>query len=229
MARNPATRDEWLLMYRQGLEAEDIARICHTLPHTAAAYLRSQVENDPGLFDRRLGNCLEPSLPVFRPEDATRGWDGNLLTLSRFVGDQQRLPRRSADTSNTAGALEVFLYHWVRAQREASSAGRLTGRQERQLEAIPRWTVLGRDQINDRHWAGRLRACTAFLEQQSRLPSYRAGTTDHERTLGAWLSRQQARRHRGVLTATRAEALDQLLEVAREQGVGRVASRSMAR
>lgn len=66
MVRNPETKDEWLLMYRQGLEAEDIARICHTLPRTADAFLREQVELDPGFFVRRLGNCLDPATELGR-------------------------------------------------------------------------------------------------------------------------------------------------------------------
>lgn len=207
MSRNTARRGEWRLMYAQGLEPADIARICHTLPHHAEAYLREQVQRDPNLFDRRLCRCLEPALPVFRHKDATRGWDGNRLSLARFIQSRGRFPRRSADTSTTAGALEVFLYHWVRAQRAASAGGRLTGRQERRLEAIPRWTVLGRDQINTRHWDERLRACAEFVEAHGHLPRYRNGKTTLERALGTWLSRQQSKRRRGTLSEARADAL----------------------
>ncbi|MDN5878978.1 MAG: helicase associated domain-containing protein [Micrococcaceae bacterium] len=211
MTRDPARRGEWLLMYTQGLDAADIARICHTLPHHAEAYLREQVERDPNLFDRRLSRCLQPSLPVFRHEDATRGWDGNRLSLARFIQSRGRFPRRSADTATTAGALEVFLYHWVRAQRAASAGGRLTGRQERRLEAIDRWTVLGHDHINTRHWNERLQACADFVEAHGHLPRYRNGKTTLERSLGTWLSRQQSRRRRGVIPGVRAEALGNLV------------------
>lgn len=193
------------------------------------AFIREQVTRDPGLFDQRLCRCLEPSLPVFRPEDASRGWEGNLLSFSRFVQTHGRFPRRAADTSNTAGALEVFLYHWARAQRAESAVGRLAARKERGLEDIPGWVVLGRDQINASYWDERLLACTAFLEKNRRLPSYRAGTTDLERTLGAWLSRQRARLHRGVLPAARAEALDQLLKAAQARATRDVASRPLSR
>ncbi len=85
MTRDPARRIEWLLMYRQGLEAADIARICHTLPRTAEAFIHEQLANDPPLIGRRRCRCLEPSLLVFRDEDATGGWDGNALSLTRFV------------------------------------------------------------------------------------------------------------------------------------------------
>ncbi len=207
MTRDPARRAEWLLMYRQGLEAEDVARICHTSPHVAAAFLAEQVTADPGLFDRRLCRCLQPSLPVFRDEDAVDGWDGNRLSLFRFVQSRGRFPRRSAGTSTTSGALEVFLYHWVRAQHAAAAAGRLTTRQERRLEAIPRWTVLGHDQLNAKHWNERLQACAAFVEAHKRLPRYRNGKTGLERALGAWLSRQQSKRRRGTLSEARADAL----------------------
>lgn len=211
MTRDPARRAEWLLMYAQGLDAGDIARICHTLPHHAEAYLREQVERDPDLFDRRLCRCLEPALPMFRHEDAIAGWGGNRLSLARFIQSRGRFPRRSANTATTAGALEVFLYHWVRAQRAASAEGRLTAKQERQLEAIDRWTVLGRDQINTRHWNERLRACAEFVEAHGHLPRYRNGKTTLERSLGTWLSRQQSRRRRGVIPGVRAEALGNLV------------------
>jgi Helicase associated domain. len=211
MTRDPARRAEWLLMYLQGLDAGDIARICYTLPHLVQDYLDGQVHRDPSIFDRRLGRCLEPSLPVYRDKDATRGWEGNRLSLARFINSHGKFPRRSADTTTTAGALEVFLYRWVRAQRAASAAGGLTSQQERQLEALPRWTVLGRDQLNARHWENRLEACSAFIEANGRLPRYRGGTTERERSLGAWLSRQQARRHRGAMPMSRAEALGNLL------------------
>lgn len=217
MTRDPARRSEWLLMYRQGLDAADIARICHTLPHLVQDYLHDRVQRDPSIFDRRLGRCLEPSLPVFRDEDATRGWEGNRLSLARFIDSHCRFPRRSANTTTTGGALEVFLYHWVRAQRSASAAGRLTARQERQerqLETLPRWTVLGRDQLNARYWDDRATACRAFIAEHTRIPSYRAGTTDHERSLGAWLSRQRARSRRGMLPAARTAALEELLALA---------------
>lgn len=211
MTRDPARRSEWLLMYRQGLDAADIARICHTLPHLVQDYLHDRVQRDPSIFDRRLGRCLEPSLPAFQETDATRGWEGNLLSLTRFINSRGRFPRRSANTTTTGGALEVFLYHWVRAQHAASAAGRLTARRERQLEAVPRWTVLGRDQLNARYWDERLTACKAFIEEHARIPSYRGGTTDHERSLGAWLSRQRARSRRGMLPTPRTTALEELL------------------
>ncbi|MDN6301405.1 MAG: helicase associated domain-containing protein [Micrococcaceae bacterium] len=207
MSRNTARRGEWLLMYAQGLEPADIARICHTLPRTAAAYIAEQVAADPTLFDRRLCRCLEPSLPVFRNEDATRGWDGNASSQARFVESRGRLPRRSADTTMTAGALEVFLYHWVRAQRSASVDGKLNSRRERRLEAIPGWVVLGREQLHARHWDERLAACIAFHDTHGRPPSYKYGTTTLERTLGSWLARQRTRANRGTLPATRATAL----------------------
>lgn len=211
MTRDPARRAEWLLMHLKGLDAGDIARICHTLPHLVQDYLDDRVQRDPSIFDRRLSRCLEPSLPVYREADATRGWEGNRLSLARFIDSHGRFPRRSADTTTTAGALEVFLYHWVRAQRAASAAGRLTARQERQLEAVPRWTVLGRDQLNARYWDERATACKAFIEEHERIPSYRGGTTGHERSLGAWLSRQRARSRRGMLPTTRVAALEDLL------------------
>lgn len=214
MTRDPARRAEWLLMYRKGLDAGDIARICHTLPQLAEEYLREQVQRDPSIFEARLGRCLEPSLPVYRDEDATKGWEGNRLSLARFIDSHGRFPRRSADSSTTGGALEVFLYHWAKAQRAASAAGRLTARQERQerqLEALPRWTVLGRDQLNARYWDERLTACEAFIGKRGRAPAYRGGTTEHERSLGVWLSRQRARDHRGMLPTSRATALEELL------------------
>ncbi|WP_417235491.1 helicase associated domain-containing protein [Arthrobacter sp.] len=108
-------------------------------------------------------------------------------------------------------ALEVFLYHWVRAQRCRSAAGQLTARQERRLEAIPRWTVLGRDQLHTRHWDERFAASRTFVAEYGHLPRYKRGTTDRERTLGTWLSRQRARHRRGLLPAGRAAALDGLL------------------
>ncbi|WP_417221251.1 helicase associated domain-containing protein [Arthrobacter sp.] len=211
MTRDPARRAEWLLMYRHGLDAGDIARTCHTLPHLVREYLCQQVQRDPSIFGKRLGRCGEPSLPVYRDEDAKRGWEGNRLSLARFIESHGRYPRRSADTSTTSGALEVFLYHWARAQRGESAAGRLTARQERQLEALPRWTVLGRDQLNARHWDRRLSACEAFIGKHGRIPAYRGGTTEHERGLGAWLSRQRARGRRGLLPTARTAALEQLI------------------
>lgn len=211
MTRSRASREEWLLLYSKGLDVKDVARICHTLPQTAEAYIRDQLARDPSLFDRRLVRCLEPSLPVFRDGDASRGWDGNLLSLSRFIAANGRFPRRSADTTTVAGALEVFLYHWVRAQRGRSAAGQLTTRQERRLEAIPRWTVLGRDQLHTRYWDERFTACHAFVAERGHLPRYRRGTTDRERSLGTWLGRQRARHRRGLLPAARAAALDGLL------------------
>lgn len=211
MARDPASKAEWLLLYQRGLEPEDIARICRTLPRTAEAFIQGQLEQDPNLFDTRFCRCLEPSLPVFRAEDTTRGWDGNRLTLARFVQANGRYPRRAADTTTVSGALEVFLYHWARAQRSESAAGRLTARQERQLESIPRWTVLGRDQLNDRRWDERIMACRAFTEREGRLPAYRGGSTEHERSLGAWLSRQRSRARRGALPMARTKALEGLL------------------
>lgn len=214
MARNPASRAEWLLLYQRGLEPDDIARICRTLPRTAAAFIRDRLDSDPTLFDKRLGRCLEPSLPVFRAEDTARGWDGNRLSLARFVQAHGRFPRSAADTTTVSGALEVFLYHWMRAQRSASAAGHLTARQERQLESLPRWTVLGRDQLNARHWDQRFNACRAFIEEQGRLPVYRGGSTDRERSLGAWLGRQRSRARRGALPMARAKALDDLLALA---------------
>lgn len=211
MTRNHASREEWLLLYSRGLDFQDIARICRTLPTTAEAYIRDQLARDPSLFDKRLGRCWEPSLPVFRDEDASRGWDGNLLSLARFVEAHGRFPRRSAATTTVSGALEVFLYLWVRAQRGRSAAGQLTVRQERRLEAIPRWTVLGRDQLHTRHWDERFSACRTFVAEYGYLPRYKRGTTDRERTLGTWLSRQRARHRRGLLPAERAAALDGLL------------------
>ncbi|MGP5071072.1 helicase associated domain-containing protein [Arthrobacter rhombi] len=211
MTRDTARRGEWLLMYTQGLEPAEIARICHTLPRTAAAYITDQVAADPSLLDRRLCRCLEPSMPVFRDEDATRGWEGNALSLARFVEKHGRLPRRSADTTETAGALEVFLYHWVRAQRAASADGLLPSRRERRLEAIPGWVILGREQLHAKHWDERLAACIAFHAAHGRAPSYKYGTTTFERTLGSWLARQRTRRHRGTLPAARATALESAL------------------
>lgn len=211
MTRSRASREEWLLLYSRGLDVQDIARICHTLPTTAEAYIRDQLARDPSLFDTRLCRCLEPSLPVFRDEDASMWWEGNLLSLARFVEAQGRFPRRAADTTMVAGALEVFLYHWVRAQRGRSAVGELTARQERQLEGIPRWTVLGRDQLHTKHWDERLTACRVFVAERRHLPRYRRGTTDRERSLGTWLGRQRARHRRGLLPAARAAALDDLL------------------
>lgn len=200
-----------MLLYRRGLEPTDIARICHTLPRTAESFIREQLERDPTLFDTRLSPCREPSLPVFRNEDAMQGWEGNRLSLSVFVETRGRFPRRSADTTTVSGALEVFLYHWARAQRSQSAAGGLTALQESQLESIPRWTILGRDQLNAKHWDERLAACRVFIEKHGRLPAYRSGTTDHERSLGSWLSRQRSRERRGVLPMARANALDGLV------------------
>lgn len=207
MTPDPARRGEWLLMYAQGLEPAEIARICHTLPRTADAYIADQVAADPGLQDRRLCRCLEPSLPVFRPQDATRGWESNALSLARFVEKQGRLPRCSADTTTTAGALEVFLYHWARAQRSASADGKLNSRRERKLESIPGWVVLGREQLHAKHWDERLSACIAFHDTHGHPPSYMYGTTTLERSLGAWLARQRTRAHRGTLPAARVTAL----------------------
>lgn len=214
MARDPASRAEWLLLYRRGLEPDDIARICHTLSRTAEAFIRDQLDRDSSLFDTRLCRCLEPSLPVFRAEDISRGWDGNRISLARFIQANGRYPRRSADTTTVSGALEVFLYLWVRAQRAESAAGHLTARQERQLESLPRWTVLGRDQMNARHWDECSTACRAFIDREGRLPVYRGGSTDRERSLGAWLSRQRSRARCGALPMARAKALDDLLALA---------------
>lgn len=209
-----------MLLYRRGLEPPDIARICHTLPRTAESFIRGQLKRDPTLFDTRLSRCREPSLPVFRNEDALQGWEGNRLSLSVFVQTRGRFPRRSADTTTTSGALEVFLYHWTRAQRRQSAAGGLTARQERQLESIPRWTILGRDQLNAKLWDERLAACRVFMEIYGRLPACRDGTTDHERSLGSWLSRQRSRGCRGVLPMARADALDGLLSKSSKKPFG---------
>ncbi|MGP5397656.1 helicase associated domain-containing protein [Arthrobacter rhombi] len=211
MTRDKARRGEWLLMYTQGLEPAEIARICHTLPRTATAYITDQVAADPSLLDRRLCRCLEPSMPVFRDADATRGWEGNALSLDRFVEEHGRLPRRSADTTETAGALEVFLYHWVRAQRAASAEGLLPSRRERRLEEIPGWVVLGREQLHAKHWDERLAACIAFHDEHDRIPSFKYGTSTLERSLGSWLARQRTRARRGTLPAARASALQPLL------------------
>ncbi|MGP5220591.1 helicase associated domain-containing protein [Arthrobacter rhombi] len=211
MTRDKARRGEWLLMYTQGLEPAEIARICHTLPHTATAHITEQVAADPSLLDRRLCRCLEPSMPVFREADATRGWEGNALSLTRFVERHGRLPRRSADTTETAGALEVFLYHWVRAQRAASAEGLLPSRRERRLEEIAGWVVLGREQLHAKHWDERLAACIAFHDEHDRIPSFKYGTSTLERSLGSWLARQRTRARRGTLPAARARALQPLL------------------
>lgn len=107
----------------------------------------------------------------------------------------------------TSGALEVFLYHWHRAQRRESDQGNLRAAREKAMEEIPGWVVLGRDQIHAKHWNMRMRDCIDFITEHGRIPRYRDGTTERGRSLGSWFSRQTSKQQRGTLPASRAAVL----------------------
>lgn len=195
------------MMYRKGLEPEQIARLCHTTPATVRRYLDAAMEADPLLWEKRLKPHAEPSLP--RHVRGTSGaewrrWHG---MLAGFVQGHGRLPAL-ADGATAAGALELALHLWLREQRAAHRRGRLNLTQLTHMARIPGWRRPPEHSKEAVRWNGRLAQCAAFLQEHGTLPNPSKPATDHELVLGRWLALQRRKKQGGLIDPLRARQLD---------------------
>lgn len=130
-------------------------------------------------------------------------WARQLINLDAFVNRRGRLPRENNRLDpHQIDATEQRLVNWVRGQRKANAAGRLTEYQQQRLLCIPGFSF---NPIEDR-WASRLAAYRRFLSRHHRAPMIRSSHGE-ERKLAAWAAKQRMHYRRGTLSEPRVDAL----------------------
>ncbi|MHA7261913.1 helicase associated domain-containing protein [Arthrobacter sp. TMN-37] len=191
-----ASKQEWLLMYKQGVPPERVSDVCRVSRQTVRRYIRSAEKRDPTLFDRRLVRHDEPRLPKQYPRPT---WDGQFKALERFVGAEGRFPSQLGPT-----VAERRLRSWLYRQRRALHAGTLPMGQVSRLDGLGQWRGISR---HPNQWEQRLNELAQFVDRQGRWPRLRSLTGSKEHTLAIWLMTQRHHEKRGALSPYRGSQL----------------------
>jgi hypothetical protein len=187
-ARAPRLKyPEWVLFYRQGVSAEQIARLTGRPVAQVRNYLTRIARQHPNLVAGRLYLHDRPLPPPAGWVDRDRGWKRRLGELTRFMAEHGRRPQLGGDEAG-----EGQTAHWLTMQRSAYKTGRLPGHRARWLdEALPAWQTDTRTLHNDAAWRLHLAAVVAFRAEHGRWP--KRGGAGGEHKLGRWLALQRHR------------------------------------
>jgi Helicase associated domain len=168
LAESFASREEWALMYRQGLRPEQIAELCSVPVHQVRRSIGQRKRIDPLLETAHLNNAPEPP----PPSPVTPSWLARLGEFKAFLAEEGRLPRQQA-----GDAREKSLGSWLRLQRTAHAKGKLDDQQVEALNEAGEWQVSARAQADEARWQTRLEQLSGFVEATGRCPHSVIATT----------------------------------------------------
>lgn len=123
----------------------------------------------------------------------------------------QRHAGQGLGTKDDHGKEESSLGRWLEKQRAVAVKGDLPADKRRALDEAGNWLAPPRAQLDLRRWDIRLEELAAFVEAESRFPSYRYAESDTERVLGNWLHGQRQQVSRGKLSAGQLQSLQEMV------------------
>jgi hypothetical protein len=200
MADSFASREEWALMYRQGLRPAQIAELCSVPAQQVRRSIGQRKRIDPLLEAAHLNNAPKPP----PPSKLTAAWLARLAEFTAFLGEEGRLPRQQA-----GDAREKSLGAWLRLQRTAHGQGKLDDRQIEALNEAGEWQISARAQADEARWQARLKQLGEFAAANGRMPSFRNRDDETERRLGTWLHVQRQKAVNGKLPEKHRQQLDE--------------------
>jgi hypothetical protein len=179
------SREEWVLMYRNGLTQAQIAVLCNMPREFINRSIGAHKRGDPSLEVDHVANRPEPSQSTTPPLPSPQ-WLAYCDELVRFLSEHGRPPRL-----NISDVAELSLARWVGRQRTAARNGSLDPSWRRALDRAGNWQESARTQRDDARWRARLDLLSEFKSNEGRWPSYRHYANESERILGTWLHQQR--------------------------------------
>jgi len=153
------------------------------------------------------GSLTEPraaaleSLPGWRWNLQTAGWNDYLARVKMWVTEHGRLPKQGS-----ADVLEASLAIWMKHQRQAQSNGSLTNARVVALETWSDWTWVPRED----QWQASLSALQLWLSEHEHEMPQRNSENHAEAALATWADHQRSARQKGMLAEERSLALEHL-------------------
>lgn len=210
-AEPKAAADDWLRMYRHGIGAAGIARLCDVDDIMAVLKCLADARRaDPLLETEHTSNLLrharDAEEEVTGRKILTPAWQARINDLEAFVRDHGRMPRQAG-----GDRAETSLGRWLHAQRAKVSNGVLHPRLREALDAVGDWDSDRRARRDAMKFPARLAALTAYAARHRRLPVRRQGTDTYELALATWLFSLRQAAETGQLDPRQRAALDKAL------------------
>jgi hypothetical protein len=191
---------EWVMMYRTGIPAKQIAAVTRVAESVIRFHLARAAEQDSGLRAEHRAAAN----PV--PKRVTGPGQRNLQEVMAFYEAEGRLPvsGRSRQESNLA--------EWLTRRHRDSAEGTLSPAYADALETIPGWREHTAKRAADAaRWKQRLEEVSAWLAAGNDWPLHNKTDDREERTLGVWLHTQRIDARAGKLTAVKEKQLNEVI------------------
>jgi Helicase associated domain len=196
--RSFENRDEWELMYRQGVTPDKIAELCNVPVKRVNWTLGRRALFDPSVKTEHERNA--PARAVDRKPGPP--WTATLKEFERFTAEHGRPPGSKHDPAERA------LYRWLTRQRTSLAGGRLTAEQQKALDAAGPWRITLREHESSIRWARQLQELAVFFGSKQRWPSFKNRHDEEERRLGVWLHTQRQAALTGMMDPERRRRLE---------------------
>lgn len=202
----PATGEEWVLMYRQGLSKRQIAEVCSASLRLVSRRINAVCKSDPSLDQDHVGHSAKLDPDTMRANAELARWEDAFGQFHHFVSVHGRIPWMGGHELK-----EHLLAKWLTAQRRRYMTGDLGTSQEQQLNAVAEWKIPRREQLARQQWHARFDQLVAFIGSEQTWPVWRNPHSDDERQIGMWLHAQRQRFRRSLLGQDLVNLLDERL------------------
>lgn len=203
--KHEVPNQEWVLMYRRGLNQTRIARLVGAPVSKVGYHLAVARRLDPGLTTEH--EALAPKVLVRGSASGIR----SMVALISFVNSAGKYPSLSAKSHE-----ERKLARWLQRRRHDAATGRLAKHYREGLRALPDWEFKTRSSVEESRWQERLAALVSFRASGEDWPRHKKTDSEQEHSLGVWLHAQRSKLARSELNQENIATLDAVLPGWRE-------------
>lgn len=164
---------EWVLMYRRGLNQTRIAQLVGA-PVSKVSYHVSVA--------RRLDPNLTVEHKALAPRALTRARASGIRTMNdviAFVNSMGKYPSSAATSPD-----ERKLATWLQRRRRDAATDRLASAYREGLQALPGWESRTRSSVDESRWQERMAALVNFRANGEDWPRHKKTASQEEHTLG---------------------------------------------
>lgn len=196
---------EWVLMYRHGLNQARIARLVGAPVSKVGYHLTVARRLDPSLTIEH--EALARKLP--KRVHAT-----SIDTMNKLIAFVKNTGRYPSLASTSDGERKLAM--WLQRRRHDSTTDSLAQVFREGLQVLPGWETKTRSSMAESKWQERLAALADFRAKGEDWPRHKKTDSKEEHALGVWLHAQRSKHASGVLAEPHAAALDTYLPGWRE-------------
>ena len=199
-AKRPTPYPEWVMMYRSGIPAQQIAGVTKVAPSVIRFHLARAAEQDPGLRAAHRAAATPVPKRVIGPGQR------NLHAVLAFYEAEGRLPVSGRSRQ------ESTLAEWLMRRRRDAAEGTLSPAYAEALDTVPGWRDHTAKRAADAfRWKQRLAEVAAYRAAGNDWPRHNKTQDQEERTLGVWLHTQRIDCRAGKLSTTKEKQLNKVI------------------